>query len=83
LSLAISLTLTSFPEQVNDGVGAVVPTFGSAFLTSETVRDFYGGDGGFDGGGGDGSPAPAIPEPSSAVLLILGAAGMVARRRRL
>ena len=31
--------------------------------------------------GGD-PPVPTIPEPSSAILLILGAAGMAARRRR-
>ena len=38
-----------------------------------------GSDGGFDGGADGGF---AIPEPSSAILLVLGAAGMVARRRR-
>ena len=53
---------------VNDGVGQVPVTFGTGSLTVEG-----------DGGGGD---PPVIPEPSSAILLILGAAGMAARRRR-
>ena len=52
---------------VNDGVGQIPVTFGTGSLTVE-------GDGGGD--------PPVIPEPSSAILLILGAAGMAARRRR-
>ena len=55
----------------NDRVGEIVPTLGSATL-------FVGGTSA-SGGGFD---PPSIPEPSSAILLILGAAGMVARRRR-
>ena len=45
------------------------PSFGSASL------------GTFAGGGG-GTPDPIIPEPSSAVLLLLGSAGMFAKRRK-
>ncbi len=48
---------------VNDGLGAVVPTFGSATFTLE---------------GG----LIAIPEPSSAMLLVLAAGGMISRRKR-
>ena len=55
----------------NDGVGEIVPTLGSATLI---VGGTSASGGGFD--------PPSIPEPSSAILLILGAAGMVARRRR-
>lgn len=36
----------------------------------------------FAGGAGELTVGEAVPEPSSAILLILGAAGMVARRRR-
>jgi len=53
--------------------GPVDPAFAGASLVVE------GGDGGADGGADGG---PVVPEPSSAVLLMLGAAGMVARRRR-
>ena len=51
---------------VDDGVGQIPVTFGTGSITVEG-----------DGGGG-----PVVPEPSSAILLILGAAGMAARRRR-
>ena len=55
---------------VNDGVGAVESTFGSATFSFGSLESAA-------------EPAPpAIPEPSSAILLILGAAGMAARRRR-
>jgi len=50
------------------------PVFGSATLTVEGPVD--------GGGGGGGGGVPAIPEPSSAVLLALGLAGFAARRRR-
>ena len=45
------------------------PSFGSASL-------------GTFAGGGDGTPYPIIPEPSSAVVLLLGSAGMFAKRRK-
>ena len=56
---------------VNDGEGQIPVTFGTGSFTVEAplVVD---------------PPVdpPVIPEPSSAILLILGAAGMAARRRR-
>jgi len=52
---------------------ALFPTFGTASLTA------VGDDGGGGGGGGGGED---IPEPSSAVLLILGSLGMAAVRRK-
>ena len=57
------------------GPEATSPVFGSATLTVEAGPDGPGGPGP-DGEG------PAIPEPSSAVLLALGLAGFAARRRR-
>ncbi len=47
---------------VNDGVGQVAPTFGSARFSNEFPV--------------------AIPEPSSAILMILAIGGVVARRKR-
>ena len=47
------------------------PSFGSASLLGLA-----------EGGGGDGTSDPIIPEPSSAVLLLLGSAGMFAQRRK-
>ena len=55
---------------VNDGAGQLAVSFGTGSITvSDPIVD---------------PPVdpPVIPEPSSAILLILGAAGMAARRRR-
>ena len=55
---------------VNDGEGQIPVTFGTgSFTVADPIVD---------------PPVdpPVIPEPSSAILLILGAAGMAARRRR-
>ena len=59
-------------EQPFDGTGSV--SFAGGSINAVAI---------VDGGPGPGEPGPeVIPEPSSAILLVLGAAGMVARRRR-
>ena len=66
---------------VNDETGAITPDFAGSTGTL-TVGDILElGPGGL-GSSPIPDTAPAVPEPSSAMLLILGAAGLVARRKR-
>ena len=68
---------------VNDGVGQVPVTYGTGSLTVESVVVCAGyGPFPYCGTEPDPDPMTNVPEPSSAIVLMLGAAGMVARRRR-